>query len=178
MTAYVLAIPEQPIVYPLTSAGLRAAYPTTLLPEGFAGLEELHVFPVTPADMPEYDPNTHEAVEADPELIGDTWVQSWDVVELPEPVIVTEWRTFATGLLAASYFQARATGADAGYVDACFHLLTALKYHLDGIGNLAITQAAFSDAFGNFADEGDRTALQALLDSNNINLILPELPSD
>lgn len=175
MTSYVLAIPEQPIVYPLTQAGLRAAYPTALLPEGFAGLEELHVFPVTPTDPPEYDPNTHEAVEADPELIGGTWMQAWDVVELPEPVIVVQWRTFAAGLMAAPYFQARAIGADAGYVDACSRLMTALKFHLDDIGNLAVTQSAFDAAFADLTDEDDRTALQGLLDSNNINLLIPEL---
>lgn len=177
MTSYVLAIPEQPIVYPLTQAGLRAAYPTTLLPEGFAGLEELHVFPVTPTDQPEYDPNTHEAVEADPELIGNTWMQAWDVVELPEPVIVTEWRTFTTALMAAQYFVDRATGADAGYSDACFDLMVALEMHLEGCGNLAITQSAFERAFDDLANADDRIALQGILDASNISLEIPALTS-
>ena len=176
MTSYVLAIPEAELLYPLTQQALRAAYPTTLLPEGFAGLEELYVFPVAETSQPEYDPQIEEVIEGTPEFTGGVWLQTWDVVELETPVYSANWRGFTQALQAKDYFIAAM--ADSGQAGVATSLITVLLAQLSNAGNTVAIQAAvnaFVAATALDAAGADRDDFEALIVAPYLPLTLPAL---
>lgn len=72
--------------YPVSFPALRAAYPLTMFPEDFAGAFGDYA-PVHETEPPTYDPATHKLVEGAPEMQGDEWAQTWEVVPLTEQEI-------------------------------------------------------------------------------------------
>ena len=63
---------------------LRKDNPQTSFPENpkNALLAEWNVYPLTPTEKPNYDPNNEKVVEGIPTNENNTWVQVWDIVPL------------------------------------------------------------------------------------------------
>ncbi len=64
--------------WPVSLQQLRAAYPGTLFPAGFAGAFGDHA-PVLPTAPPAYKPATHKLEPVAPVLQGGQWRQAWQV---------------------------------------------------------------------------------------------------
>lgn len=81
-----IRITESGTVWPYSVAMLRLDEPT----RGFSDnptseqLEIFGVFRVQPASPPEFDPATKRIMETTPQLIDNTWIQQWQIIDLTE----------------------------------------------------------------------------------------------
>jgi len=100
--SYVLAIPSTTPVL-ATRAALQAAYPSSIFPASFAGLEDFHVYSVTPSLEPEYDPTTHKLILQPFTGSGSSWTQAWTIEPLPAAELAAlnppQWQEFAAAVV-------------------------------------------------------------------------------
>lgn len=75
-----------PLRWPYSLQQLRQDEPTRSFSPSPSERELAYfdVFRVVAQPQPEYDPATHKAVEVTPALVGDDWLQQWELVELTE----------------------------------------------------------------------------------------------
>lgn len=80
--------PQTQQVFTLHSE-IRAAFPSFSFPAEMTAedIEFAGLAPVLPTEPPAHDPATHQAAPAAPVLDGDTWLQQWEVIPLPPPVV-------------------------------------------------------------------------------------------
>ncbi len=82
--------------YPISEQQIRAANPSTTFPVPFKPTSAYA--PVLKSPLPEYNPQTQWVREAQPVLLGQNWIQQWQVVNytpeelaaLPQPSVPYE----------------------------------------------------------------------------------------
>lgn len=82
-------INTETLEYPLTVDQIKAAQPNTSFPENYA--PSAPYAPVLNSPQPSYNAMTQYCREIEPVLVGDNWMQQWEVVDLdPEQIAYNE----------------------------------------------------------------------------------------
>jgi hypothetical protein len=82
-------INTETLQYPLTVDQIKAAQPNTSFPVNYA--PSAPYAPVLQSPQPSYNAMTQYCREIEPALVGDSWMQQWQVVDLdPEQIAYNE----------------------------------------------------------------------------------------
>jgi hypothetical protein len=80
---YLRVSPTGAIKFPYTLGDLRNEHPAVSFPNQLIAMSEFGVVEVQPAPVPVFDSATHRVRHVTPQLVGDQYVETWEVLQLP-----------------------------------------------------------------------------------------------